>query len=226
VLNVRDGVPDVAVRNAAEAEAISSQGCGNAVGISHEGGYSTYYCHMAQGSVRVKTGDAVKAGQPIGRIGVSGLSEYPHLHFMVRRAGQLVDPFEASGGGALWRSPPPYKARAVLNTGFRSSGGVTMEQVESGRTEAITPAAPALVAYVRGIGLKAGDVEELTLRAPDGTVLAVNRSTPLPRNRAQQLIFAGKKRPVKGWAKGTYTADYKVLSGGKVVLERQFRTGL
>jgi murein DD-endopeptidase MepM/ murein hydrolase activator NlpD len=41
------------------------------------------YAHMVPGSVRVKKGDTVREGQVLGRMGNSGNSDLPHLHFQV-----------------------------------------------------------------------------------------------------------------------------------------------
>ncbi len=61
----------------------SSWGCGGGFGnyivIDHGGGYATVYAHLA--SVGVSTGQNVSAGQTIGRVGNSGNSYGPHLHF-------------------------------------------------------------------------------------------------------------------------------------------------
>ena len=108
IVSVRDGQPDVSVR-ANGKEAVRGVECGNGVRIAHSGGFETQYCHMARGSVRVQAGQAVKAGQPLGRVGLSGMTEYPHLHFTVRREGKVVDPFAYGAspgtcgeGNSLW----------------------------------------------------------------------------------------------------------------------------
>lgn len=56
---------------------------GNFVIIDHGDGEYSLYAHLQPGSVRVKPGDMVKAGQPIARLGSSGNSTEPHLHFQV-----------------------------------------------------------------------------------------------------------------------------------------------
>ncbi|MEZ5994721.1 MAG: M23 family metallopeptidase [Hyphomonadaceae bacterium] len=56
---------------------------GNYVLIAHEGGEHTLYAHMRQGSVRVRPGQRVAAGDQIGEAGTSGNSTEPHLHFQV-----------------------------------------------------------------------------------------------------------------------------------------------
>jgi len=226
----RDGVPDVSVRTAGRA-AVQGAECGNGVVIDHGNGWETQYCHMAQGSLRVRPGDPVKAGQPLGRIGLSGLTEYPHLHFTARLQGQIVDPFAfeappgtCSAGKSLWDKIPPalaYQPGAVLNAGF-APGPVTMEAIESGDAALATPGpdSPALVAYVRAIGLKAGDVQKLTLTDPAGRVLAESPGQALDRPKAQVMLFTGVRKPAAGWASGRYRARYTVLRGEKIVLEK------
>jgi hypothetical protein len=61
---------------------------GDYVMIDHGDGEYSLYAHMQPGSVRVKPGDRVKTGQPIGRLGSSGNSTEPHLHFQVCDAPQ------------------------------------------------------------------------------------------------------------------------------------------
>src|SRR5688572_19553698 len=54
VLRTRDGVADKTIGQAADPR--DPVGCGNAVVIDHGAGWQTSYCHMANGSVRVKPG--------------------------------------------------------------------------------------------------------------------------------------------------------------------------
>lgn len=237
VARVRDGMADVSIR-AAGAGSVQDKECGNGVVIAHEDGWETQYCHMARGSIRVKPGDAVRAGAPLGLVGLSGNTEFPHVHLQVRHGTSVVDPFapEAGGGAAcgagasLWRSDVKaqlaYKPRAVLNAGF-TGGELTMAAVEEGAGLAkLDPAADALVAFVRAIGLEAGDEQELILKAPDGRVLAQNRGMPLETGKAQSLLYIGKRKPAEGWAKGAYVAIYVVRNAGAVVLNREFRLQL
>jgi hypothetical protein len=88
---------------------------GNTVTLDLGGGQYAYYCHMQTGSVRVKTGDRVRRGQPIGLIGISGDAREPHLHFEVTTSpvafmGEgvpyLIDRYGVAGSSGQTHSLP------------------------------------------------------------------------------------------------------------------------
>lgn len=56
---------------------------GDYVVIDHGGGEYSLYAHLKPGSLKVKPGQAVKAGEVVGALGSSGNSTEPHLHFQV-----------------------------------------------------------------------------------------------------------------------------------------------
>ena len=62
--------------------------------IAHDGGLFTLYAHLDDVRMppRVKVGDAVKAGDPIGVIGLTGITTGAHLHFVIRRGDEPIDP--------------------------------------------------------------------------------------------------------------------------------------
>ncbi len=64
-------------------------GYGNLVTINHGGGIQTRYAHLAD--AKVQTGQRVKAGEVVGRIGTTGSSTGPHLHFEVLKHGEFVN---------------------------------------------------------------------------------------------------------------------------------------
>lgn len=65
-------------------------GYGNVVEIDHGRGFKTRYAHLAGADVAV--GKTVKEGDPIARMGSTGRSTGPHLHYEVWRNGRVQDP--------------------------------------------------------------------------------------------------------------------------------------
>lgn len=65
-------------------------GYGNMVEVDHGNGISTRYGHMSK--IEVKNGQQVSIGQTIGRIGSTGRSTGPHLHYETRISDRPVDP--------------------------------------------------------------------------------------------------------------------------------------
>ena len=67
-------------------------GYGNLITLEHDDGYASLYGHL--NSMEVKIGEKVKAGQLIGRVGSTGNSTGPHLHFEWRRNGEALNPLD------------------------------------------------------------------------------------------------------------------------------------
>jgi len=233
VVGIRDGVQDISFRKIGKS-GVKGRECGNGVLLRHKDGWETQYCHLARGSLRVTKGQMVQTGQVLGTVGLSGMTEFPHLHFTVRHGGAVIDPFApkyAAGtcGSALslWDDTTSktavYRRRVTLNVGF-ANRLLTMEELEELQAPELTlgTQSPALVAYVRIIALESGDVQILSLDNPHGSRIAQTTLKPLERPRAQSLVSAGRKKPTGGWESGTYRAKFKVLNDGKVVLEREF----
>jgi murein DD-endopeptidase MepM/ murein hydrolase activator NlpD len=65
---------------------------GNFIILKHDGGLQTLYAHLS--AYTVKAGDTVNQGQEIGKIGATGYTTGPHLHFEVFRNGNRVDPLD------------------------------------------------------------------------------------------------------------------------------------
>jgi murein DD-endopeptidase MepM/ murein hydrolase activator NlpD len=76
-----DGMVTIAGRNA---------GYGNMVEIEHKNGVSTRYGHLS--AIAAAAGQRVKAGEIIGRVGSTGRSTGPHLHYETRIDGEAADP--------------------------------------------------------------------------------------------------------------------------------------
>lgn len=69
----------------------SNVGYGNMILINHGNGYLTRYAHLS--ALNVEVGDSVKKGQLIGRVGSTGNSTGPHLHFEIIRGATHRNPF-------------------------------------------------------------------------------------------------------------------------------------
>jgi murein DD-endopeptidase MepM/ murein hydrolase activator NlpD len=233
VIGTRNDMEDISVKSAGKA-AIAGKECGNGVVIEHESGWRTQYCHMAKGSVRVNAGDQTTTGQPIGLVGLSGDTEFFHLHFTVRHRGKIVDPFaygaaenSCGGGRSIWAASlgeqTQYRPREIIDYGFAGIAP-TMELIESGEVakHPVTPGSDALVAYVRAIGLQAGDQQFLAVQGPGGASVSANNLPALDRDKAQFLAIAGKKRNDAAWPAGRYSATYRVIRDGAEVLRKTF----
>ena len=87
------GIPVVAAASGTvEKVQKSYSGYGHMVLINHGNGIKTRYAHMQPGSLNVYVGQKVSKGQQIGKIGSTGNSTGPHLHFEVLVNGSKVDP--------------------------------------------------------------------------------------------------------------------------------------
>ena len=75
-----------------------SGGYGQSVDIDHGNGLSTRYAHLS--SIDVRVGQTVKSGQVLGKVGSSGRSTGPHLHYETRIRGEAVDPQRFLRAGA------------------------------------------------------------------------------------------------------------------------------
>jgi murein DD-endopeptidase MepM/ murein hydrolase activator NlpD len=86
----KKGSDVVSVASGIVTLAKSKQGFGRLVEISHGNGYVTRYAHNSK--LMVKVGDKVEKGQVIAKMGSTGRSTGPHVHFEVVKNGQVVNP--------------------------------------------------------------------------------------------------------------------------------------
>lgn len=230
VIAVRNDVADDGL--ARGPEAIAGRECGNSVVIAHADGWKTLYCHMAEGSVVVEPGAAVTRGEVIGRVGLSGRTEFPHLHLGVLRGDTAIDPFapdrppEACGPGpTLWL--PEVEKQLAYASPFVMEAGFVGENLDVGKIDDFglppivgQPDLPALVAVTRTIGIERGDVLTLDLYDPSGKLVARNAPPAFDRPKAQWMLKAGLRRAVGGWMSGHWHAIQRVFRGGTMVVEK------
>jgi murein DD-endopeptidase MepM/ murein hydrolase activator NlpD len=84
------GVPILAADNGVVIHSGWYGGYGNTVIVDHGGGFTTLYAHAS--SLSVSHGQTVKQGQTVSRVGSTGMSTGPHLHFEVRYHGNPINP--------------------------------------------------------------------------------------------------------------------------------------
>ena len=234
VRDVRDGMPDTG-KQAYDARGEADRALGNVVALDHGSGWTTFYGHLRQGSLKVRPGDRVAQGQVLGEIGLSGSTEFPHVHFEVRHKGKVVDPFtgaapgSACGGtsGSMWgataRAELPYVATGTICAGWAAAAPDRAAVLDDcDRPAGLTRSSPAIVAWIEAFGLRKGDEIRITVSAPDGSVLAQSAHV-VDRDAARRFRVVGRKRTAAEWPAGVYRARYQVVreaqSGTQTVLD-------
>ncbi|NIA70273.1 M23 family metallopeptidase [Pelagibius litoralis] len=221
VLFAYDGQPDILMQDSGPGKTREERN-GNWVAIGHGDGWVTTYAHLRKGTVAVKKGDIVKRGDKLGLIGLSGNSDFPHVHFAVTHRNKLLDPFiglePAANCGEtsqnLWseaaQAQIPYRAGGLLSAGFldrQADHREVMEGVEA--PGEISAKAPVLVFWVGAWGIRKGDMESTVILGPDGRKF-VGAERIVERNRATLSRFVGKRLRNESWPKGTYRGIYRV----------------
>lgn len=223
VTALRDGMPDTGLSDGFDAT-LDGRECGNGLVIDHGGGWETQYCHLKNGSLAVKKGQRVSLATPLGDVGYSGRTEFPHVHLAVRKNGQIVDPFntdeilscgEDDGpDDDLWRDLTPYDSGLIIGLGM-ADAVPDFELLKAGgyRDEAFAPNAPALVGWVLIAGGRTGDTVEIEILFPDRSRLIKDEQT-LTRTQAMLFRASGKRIPNSGWPVGEYVIAARLLRDG------------
>ena len=223
VTATRDGMADIA-QDAPDAPDVTNIECGNGVVVSHGGGWETQYCHMKSGSIAVLKGARVVKGTKLGQVGLSGQTEFPHVHLSVRHDGTEIDPFHPDETlvcgedpqSTLWQAPLPYAPGGLISAGFATEIPA-YAAIKDGLTAPATlpDTAPALVLWAYAFGSRAGDTMALTIAGPGGEVL--NEIQALDRTQARFFRAAGKRLTTANWPPGSYTGTAQLLRSGTVI---------
>ncbi len=231
VKGLRDGMANSTRADLENGARIRGRECGNGVVIDHGAGWTTQYCHMAAGSLRVRSGERVGRGDVLGRIGRSGRTEFPHIHMAVRQGERVVNPF--TGGSALSTCSPEQAADGLWDPSLKTAlaypgpqpfhlgfatGRPAKADIEAGRLSdtAFGQDAGALVFWAEAFSLNRGDEVHLSLTAPGGGLVAENRVT-VDRPLAKAFWFVGRKRRGDAWAAGDYTGAISITRSGATV---------
>ncbi len=89
-ISVPYGTPVKASKDGVVIFADNAKGYGNLVIIKHPDGFKTYYAHLSK--IFVRTGEKIEKGKELGKVGNSGRSTGPHLHFEIRFKDTALDP--------------------------------------------------------------------------------------------------------------------------------------
>lgn len=219
---VRNDMEDIFLEQQSLA-VIAGRECGNGVVIDHDGRWQTQYCHLQRGTVRVHRGDRVARGSQLGLIGISGKTEFPHLHFTVRHNGQTIDPFTGlrpdAGchfhGQPLWAEGQRifYEKAALYHIGF-SDRIPRLADIRHGqhRQEVLSHTIPTLVLWVDMFGVQKEDIISLRILAPDNRVV-LDLKQVVERTQARRFMFAGTSPASLPLPKGNYKGEV-ILSRG------------
>jgi murein DD-endopeptidase MepM/ murein hydrolase activator NlpD len=219
VAEVRDGMPDANFKLFGRS-AVTDRGRGNVVVLLHDNGMRTIYSHLKRGSVAVGQGDTVRRGQLLGKVGLSGLTEFPHLQFDVVENGIFIDPFTGAArhegcgltGEPLWREDAlalmPYPRTLVMRTGFANEvlnrAAVEYKLFDDGPIGADSDAL-VLHIYLAGIQPNDGFVAEIT--GPDGASF-VKSGRRFDRHIMVRLLAVGRQDLTEPLMPGIYTGTF------------------
>ncbi len=215
VIGVRDGVADVLFRHA-DKKKIAGKECGNGVVINHDNGWQTQYCHMKKDSIAVEKGQKVEQGAVLGQVGLSGNTDFPHLHLTLRKDGKTIDPFTNRGmesgcglsGATNWEEKTlekmEYVSPGLIGMGFTDKKP-TNESVMKGENNAteLPSDAPMMLFWAQIYGPKEGDTMTVKLHGTETGTLAES-SHVFTGNKADYLMFVGKRLKEEAWPQDAY----------------------
>lgn len=224
---VRDGEPEGEISLRGKAS-VKGREAGNAVVVAHADRFETQYSHLKMGSVAVRPGQVVTAGQRLGLVGLSGVTEFPHLEISLRQESWFMDPFTGPrfdgcdakrvpfwNPAALDSSTLAYRASGLLEAGFFTEppkSSISMLR-RHGWIEGQSGDPEVLVFGVMVFGLRRGDVWDVRFTGPSGQVLSRYRATQ-ERNQAQAMRYTGTRRGA-GWKPGRYRGEFRLTRAGE-----------
>jgi hypothetical protein len=222
VRGVRNDMQD-RLQTGANAPDVTGKECGNGVVVNHGDGWETQYCHLAKGSIEVRSGDTVAIGTVLGQVGLSGQTQFPHLHLSVRKDSNVVDPFDPDGliaciapsASTLWSIPIDAPPGGLIAAGF-AAGVPEYDVIKAGSAAAETlQTSDPLVVWGFIFGGREADEINLQIFGPEGEV--VDQTVILERTQSQLFRATGRRAPTGGWLAGDYTGEIQLVREGNVL---------
>lgn len=221
VTRIRDGEPDQWSTDE-QLKEIKNQRkeCGNAILVDHGDDLQTIYCHLKNGSVQVKPNQEVGQGDVLAQVGLSGLTQFPHLHFGIIKENQIIDPFTGQNNtqecgkkrGTLWNSDLEitYQPFVIQNLGFSTDIPAldTIEKDGSSPSE-ISLDSNILTFWVTLFGVQEGDDITLEIKDPNGKTFA-KREVIQDKERTRQFYYAGRRTTKTPLIEGVYTGEITI----------------
>ncbi len=185
------------------------------------------YCHLQKDSIIVNPGDTVEKGQKLARVGLSGLTDYPHLHIGLTHGDEPIDPFTGHKllDGCTGFTPAPLwseKAGLVYEPLFIGPSGFSEDvptldalRQKSAPAQTLDHRSAAIVFYAVLWGVRSGDVIDLVIEDPQGKIFAKDHVVQ-SAHRARQLYYIGRKQAQEGpFEKGDYRAVLQIQRKGE-----------
>jgi hypothetical protein len=178
---------------------------------------------MRNKSVQVRRGTRVKAGQWLGFVGLSGRTEFPHLHFQVSRKNIIVDPFTglSQGSGCGKSSASLWNKAALKELAYRATniymGGFTGRDPNAGGARAgkyhdikVPRTAASLNLWADIFGLRKDDLLLFEIFAPNRTLILAAKAI-IRRTQIRKFFTAKTRRTAKLWLPGSYRGEIRLV---------------
>jgi murein DD-endopeptidase MepM/ murein hydrolase activator NlpD len=208
--------------------------CGNGVVISHENGFESQYCHMQKNSIKASPGDKIKQGDIIGYVGMSGKTEFPHLHISFRKNGKTIDPFTGefqdqqtlncqnlTTQKSLWNFDTKTKLK-YINTAildFNITDKIpNRKDTRYGKFKEnqLNQNSKYLILWANLMGIKKADKIHFNIKDKAGNIVFQNTQT-MKKNYAEYFLYTGKKLKSLNLKKDIYSATIKIKRNNKII---------
>lgn len=93
-IKAKIGAPVLATGRATVKEIGYTKQAGNYVILQHNDRYTTRYCHLS--TIEVQVNQSINKGYIIGKVGSTGMSTAPHLHYEILDGSSPIDPLECA----------------------------------------------------------------------------------------------------------------------------------